>query len=550
MNDGLEHQMDSGTERAEAGIPVRAEGHVGVLESLPAEGPMTEVEPMTAMAPIPAPSRNSWQTREEYQREVQRNERLRTIAENFAYFGFLSLLFGVVKTFLLYRNPAGITFPVFVAFAYGMAVMISKRMKVPVKTGSLLIMGASLLLGVSTCLTGSGMLNVMNRAAIFMLFCVFILHQCYNDRAWNIGKYVGSILMYLLQALVFVWCPFSHASHFLKSIKSKKYKNVVWVAAGLGAAVPMVILLAILLASADMVFQSMLDDIIEQFLNPFTVFTVVIETAAAALCMYCMVCSAFAREIPEESRSLRNGEPILAISFMGMIGLVYLVFCAIQVMYLFLGKGTLPEGMTYADYARQGFFQLLFVAMLNLVMVLMCLKYFRGNVILNGVLLTISICTYVMIASAAYRMVLYVQQYQLTRLRVLVLWFLAMMVVLMAGVVILIFKNQFPLFRYCLTIVTVFYIVLAFARPDYQIARYNLANGDRNAQTQEGYLGLLSVDAAPAVASMVEDQEVKKQLLRGYRNGYELWAGDGLSIRGFNFSYAAAQNELNLYSGY
>lgn len=499
------------------------------------------VQPQELQPPSTPPTPpNSWQTAEEYQREVRRNERLKTIAENFAYFGFLSLLFGVVKTFLLYGNPAGITFPVFVALTYGLAWMISKRMNIPIKIGSLLIMGASLLLGVSTCLTGSGMLNGMNRAAIFMLFCVFILHQCYNDRSWNIGKYVGSIFLYLLQSLVFVWCPFKHGLEFLKSIKSRKYKNVVWAAAGLGAAVPMVIILAVLLASADMVFQSMLDDIIEQFLNPFTVFMVVFEVVAAALCMYCMVCSAFAREIPEEPKSFRNGEPVLAISFMGLIGLVYLVFCAIQVMYLFLGKGTLPAGMTYADYARQGFFQLLFVALLNLVMVLMCLKYFRGNVILNGVLLIISICTYVMIASAVYRMVLYVQQYQLTRLRFLVLWFLAMMVVLMAGVVVLIFRNHFPLFRYCLTVVTVFYIVLAFARPDYQIARYNLAHGDRAAQIQKMYLCELSVDAAPAVASMMENEKVAKSLLSIYLSTYDRWAADGLSIRGYNFSYAEA----------
>ena len=49
------------------------------------------------------------------------------------------------------------------------------------------------------------------------------------------------------------------------------------------------------------------------------------------------------------------------------------------------------------------FFQLLFVALLNLVMVLMCLKYCQENVLLNGVLLVISMCTYVMIASAIYR---------------------------------------------------------------------------------------------------------------------------------------------------
>lgn len=129
--------------------------------------------------------------------------------------------------------------------------------------------------------------------------------------------------------------------------------------------------------------------------------------------------------------------------------------------------------MTYSQYARQGFFQLLFVAVLNLVMVLMCLKYFREHVLLNGFLLLVSLCTYVMLASAAYRMVLYVQQYQLTFLRILVLWFLAMLFVLMAGVVILIFNHEFPLFRFCLAVVSSFYLVFAWMRPDYITARYN-----------------------------------------------------------------------------
>ena len=81
--------------------------------------------------------------------------------------------------------------------------------------------------------------------------------------------------------------------------------------------------------------------------------------------------------------NVRRHSPVAAVSFMAMVGLVYLVFCVIQIVYLFMGKGSLPEGMTYSQYARQGFFQLLFVAVLNLVMVLMCLKYFREHVLLN-----------------------------------------------------------------------------------------------------------------------------------------------------------------------
>lgn len=131
-----------------------------------------------------------------------------------------------------------------------------------------------------------------------------------------------------------------------------------------------------------------------------------------SLAMYCLVCSAYGGSISDGMVNVRRHSPVAAVSFMAMVGCVYLVF------------------------------------------VLMCLKYFREHVLLNGFLLLVSICTYVMLASASYRMVLYVQQYQLTFLRILVLWFLAMLFVLMAGVVILIFNHEFPLFRFCLAVVS------------------------------------------------------------------------------------------------
>ena len=194
--------------------------------------------------------------------------------------------------------------------------------------------------------------------------------------------------------------------------------------------------------------------------------------------------------------------------------------------------------------SRQGFFQLLFVAVLNLVMVLMCLKYFREHVLLNGFLLLVSLCTYVMLASAVYRMVLYVQQYQLTFLRILVLWFLAMLFVLMAGVVILIFNHEFPLFRFCLAVVSSFYLVFAWMRPDYITARYNVAHRDSIAGVEQSDFMRLSTDAAPALEGM-EDSEIKERLLSWYAKRYEVWDdGNPMGLRTFNFSVLKARNKL------
>ena len=85
----------------------------------------------------------------------------------------------------------------------------------------------------------------------------------------------------------------------------------------------------------------------------------------------------------------------------------------------------LPAGVTYAEYARRGFFQLLFVCVLNLAAVLFIQSYFKENRVLKALLLAISGCTLIMTASSACRMLLYIRAYQLTFLRVSVLVALA-----------------------------------------------------------------------------------------------------------------------------
>lgn len=145
------------------------------------------------------------------------------------------------------------------------------------------------------------------------------------------------------------------------------------------------------------------------------------------------------------------------------------------------------------------------MAFFNLAVVLCCLKYVRPHIGLRLVLTVVCGCTYIMIASAAYRMFLYVQQYHLTFLRLLVLWFLGLLFVLMAGVSRIVWKPDFPLFFYCVAVVSLFYIGLAWARPDAVVAKDYVRYLDPKTVTEEE-LTVLSVrfcaDAAPAAASL------------------------------------------------
>ena len=124
---------------------------------------------------------------------------------------------------------------------------------------------------------------------------------------------------------------------------------------------------------------------------------------------------------------------------------------------------------------RSGFFELVFVCIFNIVLVLCTLAYFGSLRVLRVLLTIICGCTYIMTVSSAYRMLLYIASYQLTFLRVLVLWGLVMIAVVMTGVLVYTYDQKFSLFRFVLVALTVGWLCFSAAHPDYWIASYNIA---------------------------------------------------------------------------
>ena len=129
------------------------------------------------------------------------------------------------------------------------------------------------------------------------------------------------------------------------------------------------------------------------------------------------------------------------------------------------------------------------------------LNYFKRHPVLTGCLAVISLCTGILLGSSAFRMCLYVDAYGLTFLRLGVLWFLALLAVLLAGILLFLFRSAFPLFRWCLVSSVLFYCAFVWSSPDLQIARWNIAREDGfiTRDNVSYLLSSLSVDAAPAI---------------------------------------------------
>lgn len=433
----------------------------------------------------------------------------------FPFMAIGSTIYALFYTFFLYKNSAGITYPFFIGGTCFFFFLYLKKSEITAKKFSIFLTVSLVLLGISTCLTDSWVLHFFNKIGIFLLFFYLILHNLYEDKKWDLIKYLGSIINIVCSSLVYIFTPltdFVDFCHSRSEAKNKEDGKGRYIILGLLISVPLVLIVVLLLSSADAVFSNIFSSItfdLFDFLFEGNIMGIVVLFLFAFFASYCIMSRISVHDIKEDVIDARTCEPVMGITFTGILSLVYFVFCFIQIVYLFGGLGTLPESYTYAAYAREGFFQLVFVCLINLALVLVCLKFFKPHKLLKGMLTFISLCTYIMIASSTYRMLLYIDAYYLTFLRVFVLWALLIIFLLMTGTVVLIYKEDFPLVRYSVITITVFYLLFSLAQPDYWIARYNISRSyetsssdmeeDNKPFRDYYYFADLSLDAAPVI---------------------------------------------------
>ena len=413
-----------------------------------------------------------------------------------------SLLYAIFFTFCLYKNASGITYPFYVAGTIGFAVYTIRKSGISWRGEHILTLAASLLIGISSCFTDNTKIILLNKAWLFVLMMYFLLAVCFDTKSWQIGKFLESMLELPVRSIGKLFSFFPDAQAWMEEHKGTKNTQVLYIFAGVGASIPLLAVVLIMLSSADAIFRESMEAIFGD-IKGYDVFCCILWSFAIFLFSYGMASVLEERDVKEEVTDHRTGQPVIAISATALIAVIYIYFCAIQVVCLFAGYGTLPVGYTYAQYARQGFFQLLFICLMNLVLVLVGLGLFRESKGLKGILLVISLCTFVMVASSAYRMLLYISVYQLTFLRIFVLWALLVIAFLMAGIVGKTLKNTFPLFRYGLAVITCCYLVLSFGQPDYWIARYNISA--YKTQMSIAQDGAVQKDAGPKGADVGRD---------------------------------------------
>ena len=329
---------------------------------------------------------------------------------------------------------------------------------------------------------------------------------------------------------------------------------------GLALSVPFLALFGGLFIAADAVFRSLIVGAVPDLRHVWSHLLIAAGVAwLSAGLLRDLVASRDAERLVAPT-ALTAGLPKLRIgateiaAALAALNVLFLTFVIVQVRYLFGGEGLVQARvhLTYAEYARHGFFELVVVALLVLPVLLVANAVVRERTyVVRGLSAVLIGLVFVVLASALDRMRLYQREYGLTELRLyatgLILW-LAVVLIWFALTVVRGRPRAFAFGAILAGFAAT--VVLNVINPDAVIARTNLARPHVDAV----YLGGLSDDAVPGLLERLPalDPRLRSALAaallrRGESNG---------GLLGWNASRVGAdrllrehQAELLAYAG-
>jgi hypothetical protein len=196
----------------------------------------------------------------------------------------------------------------------------------------------------------------------------------------------------------------------------------------------------------------------------------------------------------------------------GLLVGLFALFVGVQSVVLFGSAEHVlrTAGLTYAEYARSGFWQLLAVTALALVVLAAASRWAPATTsvertVKRALLAALALLTLVIVASAISRMWLYQQAYGFTVLRLVVLtcelWLGAGFLLALVAVLRL---RPAGLTRPMVAAGVVALLGLAVLNPERFVAEHNVARWAETGRIDEYYLGTLSADAVPALRVLPE----------------------------------------------
>lgn len=310
-----------------------------------------------------------------------------------------------------------------------------------------------LFLGITLALTSNWYFRIWNCLALLALLPIHALELSGSAQLpWQRPAMLWERLCLLL------WGMFGHLGAFPAALAAGKgqgtrRRTVTLLLALLGAAALVAILLPVL-ASADALFAAATADLrlwVSSHLST-ALWKLVIGLLLTPFFFGFLYLLRHPSPLKYQLREQpRTADALAPAVILAALDLLYLLFLAIQSAGLFGGPEYLARrGISYAEWARSGFFQMVGVTVVNLTALLAALTFSgrsgRTGRALRLLAAALAAESLVLLASAAWRMTLYVSVYGLSFKRLMTYWGMVMMALFLLTAM---RKVHRPDFRFC-----------------------------------------------------------------------------------------------------
>lgn len=291
------------------------------------------------------------------------------------------------------------------------------------------------------------------------------------------------------------------------------HRNDVWkkVFIGLAISLPFLFIILKLLISADAQFERLLRGIPNMIsIQPEYFF----RTAIVLICTFLFFgyMQTLLQKINPIKQDEEAGSPftldgIITLTFLLLLDLVYLLFVAVQFKYFF--SSTLGDGYTYAEYARRGFFELLFVTLINLSVTTAAIQWTKSShgllkKVLSLALTILVLSSGVLLISAFMRLSMYEEAYGFTFTRVLAHSFMVFLMVILAYTLVKIWLAKLSLFHFYFIAALIYYTGINVVNIDRFVVQENITLYEETGKIDIHYLNNLSATGVLGLIDLYE----------------------------------------------
>src|ERR671912_667365 len=400
----------------------------------------------------------------------------------------VALVLGGLGDVLLRATPWGINLLLWVTALAGLAVLLARWGRVRTGGERKWLLSVAIVLATGVVLRDSPVVVFLDVLGVLisLSLAVWLGRSGSLRRAGILDYILGGVYTGALTSTGPI--PVSVVDiEWREAVRGRWKGQALAVSRGVLLAAPLLLLFGTLLVAADAIFERLIIEV-------FGFDLAEVFSHLALICFFAWITAGLLwaglmARVPEDfaiprPRVLSLGIVEVGI-VLGLLDLLFLTFVVIQVRYLFGGAGRVAAtaGLTYAEYAPPGFFELVTVTALALPLLL-----------------------FVVVASALQRMYLYQQEFGLTELRLYTTVFMVWISTVLLWFVLTVLRARRDRFAFG-ALIAGFVAIFAInvMNPDAIIASTNIDRMEDGKRFDAYYLTTLSADAAPVLLAFLPE---------------------------------------------